>query len=114
MIINWGCFVVIFTIVALKRELFLGGPLSLVSVACIAVASMFVLGAIRGRVGRLFNMAAPTITSLVLLGTVKNYGLAGALALGLFEQRTAVPAAVSSAFVVVYLICLGFQKTMGT
>jgi BASS family bile acid:Na+ symporter len=51
-----------------------------------------------------------TLTSLVLLGTLKNYGIAGGLALALFSKKTAIPATVSSVFMIVYIIWLDFQK----
>ena len=51
-----------------------------------------------------------TLTSLVLLGTLKNYGIAGGLALTLFSQETALPATVSSVFMIVYIIWLNFKK----
>jgi BASS family bile acid:Na+ symporter len=46
------------------------------------------------------------LTSLVLLGTLKNYGLAGGLALALFSKNTSVPATVSAVFMIVYIIRL--------
>jgi len=51
-----------------------------------------------------------TLTSLVLLGTLKNYGIAGGPALALFSKTTAIPASVSSIFMIVYIIWLDLQK----
>jgi hypothetical protein len=42
-------------------------------------------------------------TSLVLLGTLKNYGIAGGLDLTLFRRKTALPATVSSVLIIVYI-----------
>jgi BASS family bile acid:Na+ symporter len=50
------------------------------------------------------------LTSLVLLGTLKNYGLAGGLALAIFSKRTALPATVSVIFMIVYIIWLGYKR----
>ena len=55
-------------------------------------------------------MDSTTVTSLVLLGTIKNYGLAGGLALTLFSKDTAVPATVSTIFMTVYILWLGFKS----
>jgi BASS family bile acid:Na+ symporter len=109
-ITNWSFFVVIYTIVGLNRELFLHRPLTLVPVAVIAVASTFILGALIDKVGRWLHIDRPRLTSLVLLGTLKNYGIAGGLALTLFSQKTAVPATVSSIFMIVYIIWLNVRK----
>jgi BASS family bile acid:Na+ symporter len=50
------------------------------------------------------------VTSLVLLGTIKNYGLAGGLSLALFSTQTAVPATVSTIFMTVYIAWLGMKS----
>jgi len=108
-ITNWSFFVVTYTIVALNRDVFLSHPLSMLPVALIALASTFLLGwAIEG-MGRLFGIHPKTVTSLVLLGTIKNYGLAGGLSLALFSRQTAVPATVSTIFMIVYVIWLGVR-----
>jgi BASS family bile acid:Na+ symporter len=109
-ITNWSFFVVMYTIVGMNRELFLQRPLSLVPVAVIAVVSTFLLGTLIARVGKSMGIDRSTLTSLVLLGTLKNYGIAGGLALALFSKKTAIPAAVSSVFMIVYIIWLDFEK----
>jgi len=109
MVTNWSFFVVTYTIVGLNRQVFLDRPLSLLPVAVIATASTFLLGwAIKG-IGKVFRIQPGTVTSLILLGTIKNYGLAGGLSLALFSRDTAVPATVSTIFMTVYIIWLGFQ-----
>jgi BASS family bile acid:Na+ symporter len=109
-ITNWSFFVVMYTIVGMNRELFLQRPLSLVPVAVIALLSTFLLGTVITKVGKSMGIDRSTVTSLVLLGTLKNYGIAGGLALTLFSKKTAIPAAVSSVFMIVYIIWLDFEK----
>jgi len=106
-ITNWCFFVVTYTIVGLNRQVFLEQPLSLLPVGLVALASTFFLGWIIERAGRLLRIDSRTATSLVLLGTIKNYGLAGGLSLALFSRHTAVPATVSTVFMTVYIIWLG-------
>ncbi len=106
---NWSFFVVTYTIVALNRQVFLDQPLSLLPVGLIALATTFLLGWAIERGAGLFRIDPPTGTSLVLLGTIKNYGLAGGLSLALFSRETAVPAAVSTIFMTVYIIWLGVK-----
>jgi BASS family bile acid:Na+ symporter len=109
-ITNWSFFVVSYTIVGLNRAVFLGRPLSLIPVALVALASTFLLGLVIEKVGELFRIDPKTLTSLILLGTLKNYGLAGGLALALFSKQTAVPATVSVIFMIVYIIWLGYKR----
>ena len=85
-------------------------PLSLAPVAVIAVASTFLLGWGIEEAGNIFRVPRGRVVSLILLGTLKNYGLAGGLSLALFSSHTAVPATVSSVFMIVYIIWLQFKK----
>jgi len=109
-ITNWSFFLLSYTIVGLNREVILNQPFSLLPVAFIAVASTFLLGwGIEG-IGRLFRVPHGRLTSLLLFGTIKNYGLAGGLALALFSKKTSVPATVSAVFMIVYIIWLEFKR----
>jgi BASS family bile acid:Na+ symporter len=65
-----------------------------------------VLGWIIEMGARLWGIKGETTVPLVLLGTLKNYGLAGGLALALFDKPSAVPATVASVFMIVYIIYL--------
>jgi BASS family bile acid:Na+ symporter len=105
-ITNWSFFIISYTIVGLNREVFLTQPLTLLPVVIIALASTFVLGWAIEKVGQAVRIEPSTLTSLILLGTLKNYGLAGGLALALFSKKTALPATVSAVFLVVYIIWL--------
>ncbi len=109
-ITNWSYFLLSYTIVGLNRPVFFEQPLSLIPVALIAFASTFFLGFAIEKVGGLCNVDPKTLTSLILLGTLKNYGLAGGLALALFSKQTAIPATVSVIFMIVYIIWLGFKR----
>lgn len=109
-ITNWGFFIVVYTVVGLNREVFFGQPLSLFPVAAIAISSTFLLGWIIESVGHLFRIDPKKLSSLVLVGTLKNYGLAAGLSLALFSKQTALPATVSTIFLIVYIIWLGFKK----
>jgi len=109
-IVNWSFFLLVYTIVGLNRDVFVGRPLSLLPVGAIALASTFVLGFGIEFFGRLLRIDRGTNVSLVLLGTVKNYGLSAGLALALFGKATAVPSTVSSVFFIVYVIWLNVRK----
>jgi BASS family bile acid:Na+ symporter len=106
---NWSFFLLTYTIVGLNRDLILNQPLSLSPVVFIALLSTFLLGWGIEKVATLFHVPKKILTSLVLLGTLKNYGLAGGLALALFSKKTSVPATVSAVFMIVYIIWLEFR-----
>ena len=106
---NWGFFLLTYTIVGLNRDLILNQPLSLSPVVLLALLSTFLLGWGIEKMGTLFHVPQKVLTSLVLLGTLKNYGLAGGLALALFSKETSVPATVSTVFMIVYIIWLEWR-----
>jgi len=109
-ITNWSFFLIVFTIIGLNRQLFFERPAALVLPALIALASTFLLGLVIEKLGRAWGADPQTITTMVLLGTHKNTGLAAGLALTLFSEKTAVPATVTTIFMLVYMIWLSFRR----
>jgi bile acid:Na+ symporter, BASS family len=107
---NWSFFIVLYSMIGLNREGILAQTLTLLPIVAIAVASTFVLGFLIDWVLGLFHIPKETRTSLVLLGTLKNQGMAGGLALTLFSQEAALPAAVSTLVMTGYIIWLDFKK----
>jgi bile acid:Na+ symporter, BASS family len=105
-ITNWGFFLVSYVIIALNRDVLLKDTLSLTPVFFIAFATTILLGWVIEACGKLLGLKREKIISVVLLGTLKNYGLAGGLALTLFDKPSAVPATVASVFMVAYIIYL--------
>jgi bile acid:Na+ symporter, BASS family len=109
-ITNWSFFLVSYTIVGLNQKVFFAQPLSLLPVAIISVASTFLLGWIIEVVSKIARIDKRKTVSIMLLGTLKNYGLSGGLALSFFDTKTALPSTVSVVFMVVYIIWLEFKK----
>ncbi|MBA4389689.1 MAG: hypothetical protein C0399_01970 [Syntrophus sp. (in: bacteria)] len=113
-ITNWSFSLITYTIVGLNQEMFIHRPLSLVPTALIVVASTFMLGWLIEIVCKKFlRIPAETVTSLVLLGTLKNYGIAGGLALALFGKEVASPSTVSAVFMIIYIIWLEWKLHRG-
>lgn len=108
-ITNWSFFLLVYTIVGLNRAVFLHRPLTLVPVAVIALGSTFFLGWLIQRLGSFFRIDPQILTSLTLLGTHKNTGLAAGLALALFSEKTAVPSTVTTIFMISFFIWLSLQ-----
>ena len=107
---NWCFFLVTYSIVGLNSEFILEKPGELAPVMAAAFAATFGLGLAIEAAGRALGADRERLHSMVLLGTLKNYGLAGGLALAFFSQKTALPAVVSTTFMVIYIIWLGFLK----
>ena len=107
---NWSFFVVLYTLVGLNRNMILGQTSTLLPVAAISIFTTFFLGFFIDWIGSRFHLPLETRTSLVLLGTLKNQGMAGGIALTMFSQEAALPAAVSTMVMIVYIIWLDFRK----
>lgn len=76
-LIDWTFFLVSYVIIGLNREVLLKDTLSLLPVFFIAFATTIVLGRVIEMCGKLLGPKRETMMPLVvLLGTLKNYGLA--------------------------------------
>jgi len=109
MITDWSFFLIIYTLIGLNWKTITTHPFSLVPMAIIAFMSTFLLGFLIQWVGILFHVEKANLTVLFLLGTLKNYGLAGGIALYLFNQEAALPALVLTIFMIIYVTWLNFK-----
>ena len=107
---DWGFFIVLYSIIGVNRDLISSRPLSIVPVAGVVFATTFVLGWAIQKTGVIFKVDKKNIISLVLQGTLKNQGIAGGLAIALFEKEVALPSAVYSIFMILYIMWLDWRK----
>ena len=107
---DWGFFIVLYSIIGVNRDLISSRPLSIVPVAGVVFATTFVLGWAIQKTGVMFKVDKKNIISLVLQGTLKNQGIAGGLAIALFEKEVALPSAVYSIFMILYIMWLDWRK----
>ncbi len=111
-IINWTFFVFNYTVVGLNRDIFLQKPLSLLPTAVIVIVSLFLLGWAIEKVGAWMGVKPDTRTSLVLLGTLKNYGIAGGVALALFNREATLPSTISAIMMILYIVWLQYRQRL--
>jgi BASS family bile acid:Na+ symporter len=94
---DWGFFIVLYSMIGVNRDLILSNPFTVFSVAVISFCTTFVLGSVIQRICAFCRIDKKNMVSLVLLGTLKNQGIAGGLAM-LFEKEAAIPSAIYSIF----------------
>ncbi|HON58349.1 MAG TPA: hypothetical protein PLT45_02310, partial [Smithella sp.] len=87
---DWGFFIVLYSMIGVNRNLIFSQPLKILPIAAVAFGSTFLLGWLIRKTGHLLKMGEGKTVSLVLLGTLKNQGLAGGLAVTLFAKETAL------------------------
>lgn len=106
-IINWGFFVVIFTVIGLNQKAFLEQPNILIKVSLIAFTTTFLGFILLNIILKKMGINQKDRTSMILLGTFKNSGFAAAIALTLFDETTSIPGAIISSVYALYMIWLG-------
>jgi len=109
MIINWGFFVVIFSVVGVNRDVFLKDYHVLIPVSLVAIISSFGLAAVVETLGKKFGIAARERHSYLLFSTIKTSAFAAAVGLALYNEAVSVPGAVISAWYALYFIFLGIK-----
>ena len=110
---NWSFFVVFYTMVGVNKKIIMSEPLSLIPAVSIGFATTFALGLAILLVSKIYKVPQKKTTSLILLGTMKNYGLSAGLTLTLLGNIEALPSAVLTVFLIVYFIWLSFLKRRG-
>jgi len=106
-IINWGFFVVFFTVIGLNQKTFLEQPNILIKVSLIAFTTTFLGFILLNIILKKMGINQKDRTSMILLGTIKNSGFAAAIALTLFNETTSIPGAIISVIYALYMIWLG-------
>lgn len=107
---DWCFFIVVYTMVGMNQALIFSRPLLVLPVAGVIVAVTFGLGEVIERVGAFFHWDPKKRKGLILLGTLKNQGIAGGLALSLFEKEAALPSAVYSVVMIMYVLWLDWRQ----
>ena len=97
-IVNWGFFIVLFTIIGLNRQAFLGEFDILLKLAIIAIVVSFGLSYAIELIAKAFHAKQETIISLILVGAMKNFGLASRILLTLFSERPTIPSSIMTVF----------------
>ncbi len=107
-------FIVFYSLTANGRDMLLNWPNDLSSVAFIAVIGIFLIALAIEKIGELFHVAEKKITSLLLLGTMKNYGLSGGIALIIFSREAALPSLVFAIITFFYINWLKYKYKVNT
>ncbi|MFO7569606.1 MAG: hypothetical protein R6W75_07385 [Smithellaceae bacterium] len=110
LVTDWGFFIVLYSMIGVNRDLIFSSPGLVLPAILIAFISTFLLGVLIEKAGALFAIEAKKVISLKLLGTLKNQGIAGGLAIVLFVEEAALPSAVYSIFMILYILWLDWRK----
>ncbi len=114
-LINLGFALILYIVIGMNRNVFFGPPDLFLRVSAIAILRTFVSGHLIDLLARVLRVDEKRRISYVLFGSYKNLGLAAALSLLLFNERAAIPSALTIPFEFLFLIWLTyFQKRWGS
>jgi len=108
-IVDWGFFILFFTIIGLNRQAFLGEFDILLKLAIIAIVANFGLSYAIELISKAFHVRQETIISLILVGATKNFGLAIGILLTFFSERATIPTSIMTVAFLSLILWLGFH-----
>jgi BASS family bile acid:Na+ symporter len=105
------CYFIVFcTITASSRNLLMNWSSDLFIIASIALVSTFFFAFVIRKIGFYFHSHENKITSFLLMGTMKDCGLAGGIALILFNQEVALPSLIFAIFTFIYINWFKYKR----
>jgi len=108
------CFFIVFYAAASGNAgLIRQGGRDVLFILALAFASTALIAAALIVAGRIFKLSRPVVISLLLLGTMKNCGLAAGIALYAFHREAAVPALIFSVFIFLNALWLWLWRGIG-
>ena len=113
-LVNLAFFLIIYVVIGMNRSTFLSHFDDLALVSLIAFFRTFVSGHLVDLFSRFAGTDRERRMSYVLFGSFKNLGLAAAISILLFNERAAIPSAVTIPFEILFFIWFNyFQKRWG-
>jgi BASS family bile acid:Na+ symporter len=113
-LVNLAFFLIIYVVIGINRSTFLSHFDDLALVSLIAFFRTFVSGHLVDLFSRFVGTDRERRMSYVLFGSFKNLGLAAAISILLFNERAAIPSAVTIPFEILFFIWFNyFQERWG-
>lgn len=100
---HYCSFIVFYTITAGSRSILMKWTTDLYIIAAIAFICAFLFPFVIRQIGLYFHSSENKINSFLLMGTMKDYGIAGGIALILFSQEVALPSLIFAIFSFIYI-----------
>jgi len=91
-------FIVFYALASSNANLIKEWPLEIILISVLAFSVIFLIWIVLTLIGWFYKISPSKIKSFMLLATMKNYGMAGGIALYLFNHEAALPALIFSVF----------------
>lgn len=109
-VVDWGFAIIIFTAVGMNRQVFFGDFRVLLQIFSVLFLATFVTGEIFSLVMKRYSSNTSRIITQNMLLTIKSSGFSVVTAYTIFGQEAAVPSAVLSVVVLMYLLFLSLKS----
>jgi BASS family bile acid:Na+ symporter len=100
---DYSYFIVFYAITANSRKFFLNWSFDIFIIALVAFGSTFLFYFMIRQIGFYLHEQENKINFFILLGTMKNCGLAGGIALTVFSPEVALPSLIFAVFTFIYM-----------
>ena len=107
-VVDWGFAFIIYTAIAINRDAIFSDIEIVLKSALIFSGSIFLLGYLYNKLMKK-RVSEKLLISQNLMLTIKSSGFAIATTLALFDEKAAIPSAVMSIFILLYLLYLGIK-----
>ena len=110
--VDFGFAIIIYTAVGLNREVFFDNFEVLALISTILFVTIFGLGSFYRIVSKRLNINKQIAVSQNLLLTIKSSGFTASTSLVIFGKEAAIPSAILSILVLVYLLYLSISNDL--
>jgi hypothetical protein len=107
-IVNWALSIITFSIIGVNRQAFISDFDVLMKTSIIAFATTFLLAHLLEVGARALHVKRETTVSIMMLGTTKNWSMAGGLLLAFYSERSAIPPSIFVFFAVFMIVWLEY------
>jgi BASS family bile acid:Na+ symporter len=108
-IVNWSLAAVTFSLIGLNREAFISDFDVLIRTSVIAIVTTFLLAYLLEIGAKALRVKHETTVSVIMMGTTKNWSMAGGLLLTLFSERSTIPPSVCVFFAIFMIVWLEYH-----
>ncbi|MCT4614066.1 MAG: bile acid:sodium symporter [Marinifilaceae bacterium] len=109
-IIDFGFAIIIYTAIGLNRDVFFSDFSLLLKIGFVVFCSIFILGFVHKIFSNFIKLDSRVSIAQNLLLTIKSSGFSVVCALSLFGKEAAIPSAVLSVVVLIYLLYMNFMN----
>jgi BASS family bile acid:Na+ symporter len=108
-IVNWSLAVITFSIIGVNRQAFISDFDVLIKTSVIAFATTFLLAYLLEVGARALRLKHETTVSIIMMGTTKNWSMAGGLLLAFYSERAAIPSSIFVFFAIFMIVWLEYH-----